>query len=91
MVFMIGKYLERYKYRKYLNLKKLSLCHKLWFSNPYISVTQCRRHYIFQTMNPVRLDIQSLKNQTFTLSGCKYIGMRKLKFVAKTQFLSTVK
>ena len=71
--------------------KELSLCHKLWFSNPYISVTQCCRHYIFQTMNPVRLDIQSLKNQTFTLSGCTYKEIGKLKFVAKTQFLSTVK
>ena len=69
------------------NAKALSLCHKLWFSNPYISATQCRRHQIFQTMNPVRLNIQSLKYQTFTLSGCKDIGMRKFKFVAKIQFL----
>ena len=24
--------------------KELSICRKLWFSNPYISATQCRRH-----------------------------------------------
>jgi len=38
-------------------------------------------------MNPVTLNIQSLKYQTFTLSGCKDIGIQKLMFVAKTQFL----
>ena len=38
-------------------------------------------------MNPVRLNIQSLKYQTFTLSGCKDIGKQKLKRVAKTHFL----
>ena len=25
------------------NTKELSLCHKCWFSNPYIFATQCRR------------------------------------------------
>ena len=34
-------------------------------------------------MNPVRLNIQSLKYQTFTLSGCKDIGIQQLMFVAK--------
>ena len=38
-------------------------------------------------MNSVRLNKQSLKYQSFTASGLKNIGIRKLKFVAKTQFL----
>ncbi len=33
---------------------------------------------------PVRLNIQSLKYQTFTLSGCKEIGLQKLMLVTKT-------
>ena len=28
---------------KYSMAKELTLCHKLWFSIPYISLTQCRR------------------------------------------------
>ena len=68
-------------------LKELSLCHKLWFSIPHISGTLYRGHKIFQTMNPVRLNIQSLKYQTLTLSECKDIWLQKLMFVAKTQFL----
>ena len=40
-------------------------------------------------MNSVRLNNLSLKNQRFTPSGWKTIGIRKFEFVAKTQFLST--
>ena len=65
----------------------MSLCNKLWFSNPYIFATQCRRPQIFQTMNSVRSNNISLKYQSFTLSGCIYIGIRKVRFVAKHQFL----
>ena len=39
-------------------------------------------------MNSVRLNNLSLKNQRFTPSGWKTIGIRKFEFVAKTQFLS---
>ena len=67
--------------------KKLSLCHELRFSSPYIFATQCRRTYIFQTMNYVRSKDIDLKYQKFTLSGCKDIGVRISEFVAKTQFL----
>ena len=38
-------------------------------------------------MNYVRSNSLSLKNQMFTLSYCKDIGIRKFEFVAKTQFL----
>ena len=68
--------------------KELSLFHKHNFSYPYISATQCQ--YIFQTMNPVRLNIQSFKYQTFTLSGCSDIGIWKIMFVEKTQFLCLI-
>ena len=45
--------------------------------------------YIFQTMNSFKLNNQSLKYQRFTRSDCIDIGLRKLEFVAKTQFLWT--
>ena len=60
---------------------ELSLCHKLWFSNPYIFTTPCRRPYIFQTMSSVRSNNTSLKYQSFTLSDCKDIGIIKFEFV----------
>ena len=42
-------------------------------------------------MISVRSNHISLKYQRFTLSGCKDIGIRKFKFVAKPQFLSFTK
>ena len=33
------------------DIKELSLCHKLWFSNPYIFGTKFCRPWISQTMN----------------------------------------
>ena len=59
--------------------KELSLCHKLWFSNPYIFETQCLRPNIFQTKYTVRSNNLSLKYQRFTPSGSKDIG--DLKFL----------
>ena len=38
-------------------------------------------------MNPDRSNNLSLKYQRFTPLGCKDIGIRKFKFVSKTQFL----
>ena len=67
--------------------KELSLCHKLEFSNPYIFKPQFCRPLIFQTMNCVRSDNLSLKNQRCTQTGCKDIGILNFEFVAKTQFL----
>ena len=43
--------------------KELSLCHKLWFYNPYIYGTQRFRPEIFQTVNSVRSNNLSLKYQ----------------------------
>ena len=63
--------------------KELSLCNKLWCSNPYIFSIQCSRPYIFQTMN-YAISNPSLKYQRFTSSGCRDIGIRKFEFVAKT-------
>ena len=45
------------------------------------------RPWIFQAMNSVGEKNLSLKNQSFTLSGVKNIGIRKSEFVTKTQFL----
>ena len=57
-------------YRKPKNIcfsvKDLSLCHKLLFSNPYISATQRHRPLIFQTMNSVGSNNLSLKYHRFT-------------------------
>ena len=67
--------------------KKLSLCHKIWFSNFYIFATQCRRPLIFQTINSATAYNLSLKYLRFTPSGSIDIGIGKFEFVAKTQFL----
>ena len=67
--------------------KELSFCHKLRFSYSYNLATCFPRPLIFQTINSGRSSSLSLKYQRFTPSGCKDIGVRKYKFVAKTQFL----
>ena len=71
--------------------KELSICHKLWFSKFNIIATQWRKPLIFQTMNAVRSNNVSLKYQRFTSSDCKDIIITKIEFVAKTQFLCTIK
>ena len=68
-------------------IKELSFCHKLRFSYSYNLETCFPRPLIFQTINSGRSNSLSLKYQRFTPSGCKDIGVRKYKFVAKTQFL----
>ena len=49
---------DRFKWFNQLpssNSKEFSFCcHKLWFSNPYIFATQCRRPLIFQAINYVK-------------------------------------
>jgi len=82
-------YSLRYHALRLYSAMELSLCHKLWFSNPYILATQCRRPKLFQTMNTSRSNNLNLKYKRFTKSGCKDIGIKKLEFVAKTQFLSS--
>ena len=67
--------------------KELTLCHKLWFSNPYIFGFQRRKPLIFQTMTFDRSKNISLKYQRFTTLASKDIGIRKSEFVAKSQFL----
>jgi len=54
----------------------------------YNLATRFPRPLIFQNINSGRSKSLSLKYQRFTPSGCKDIGVRKCKFVAKTQFLS---
>ena len=70
-----------------LSLKELSLCHKLWIFNPCIFATQCRRPWIFQTMNSIRSNNLSLKYHRFTTSTSKDIEVYIFDFVPKTQFL----
>ena len=67
--------------------KELTLCNKLWFSNPYIFGFQRRKPLKFQTMTFVRSNNISLKYQRFTTMGSKDIGIRKSEFVAKSQFI----
>ena len=54
--------------------KRLSLCHKLWFSNPHIFATQDYRPLIFQTINSVSSN--SAIYQMVTPSGCTNIRSR---------------
>ena len=67
--------------------KEMSFCHKLRFSNYYNLAVRFPRPLIFQTINSGRSNSLNLKYQMFTPSGCIDIWVRKLKFVAKTQFL----
>ena len=67
--------------------KELSLCHKNWFSYPYIFLTWWRKALIFQTKVILSNRIHSLKYLGSTTLGCKGIEIWKSKFVAKTQFL----
>ena len=61
--------------------KKLSFCHKLYFSNLYIFATRYRRPLIFQTMNSVKSNNLSLKyHQIVKIKGLD-------NFVTKTQFV----
>ena len=73
---------------KYCVRKELTLCHKLWFSNPYIFGLQRRKPLIFQTYIFWSNKSRSLKFQKFTTLESKDIGIRKSEFVAKSQFLS---
>ena len=77
----------RFQSRK-LKPKELTLCHKLWFSNPNIFGTQCRKPLIFQTYIFWSNKSHSFKFQRFTTLESKNIGIRKSEFVAKSQFLS---
>ena len=67
--------------------KELTLCHKLWFSNPNIFGTQCRKPLIFQTYIFWSNKSHSLKYQRFTTLESKDIGIRKSEFDANSQFL----
>ena len=60
----------------FVEQKELSLCHELWFSNPYTFGAHCRKPYIFLTMNSSRF-----KNLS------KYIWSRKFELVGRTQLL----
>ena len=64
--------------------KELSLCHKLWFSNPYIFATQCRKYFCWENN-------LSLKYLRFTQSRCKDLGIRQFEIAATTQFHCTTK
>ena len=69
--------------------KELTLCHKLWFSNPNICGTRCRKPWIFQTYIFWSNKSHSLKFQRFKKLESKDIGIRKSEFVANSQILYT--
>jgi len=68
-------------------VKEMSLCHKLGFLNPNFFKTKCCRPQIFQIMNSGGSNNVSLKYERYASSGCWDLGIIKLGFVAKTQFL----
>ena len=51
----------------------------------YVFITNS--NLLIQNKNSVRSNNLGSKYQKFTPSGCRDLGIRKLKFVAKTQFL----
>ena len=66
---------------------ELILCHKLWFSYPYIFETKCCKPLILQTYIIWSNRTHSLKYQRSTTLESKDIEFRKSEFVAKTQLL----
>ena len=80
------KYIGNIFFWHFYYKKDLSLCNKIWFSNPYFFVNQCGRPFIFWT----RISARS-KNPNFEISkkhsGCKDIKVRKFKFAANTRSL----
>ena len=68
--------------------KELYHCDKLKYSNPFIVATWWCKPLIFQTYLEIEFSRNhSLKYRRSATLGCKDIGIRKLEFVAKTQFL----
>ena len=65
----------------------MSLCHKLGFLNLNFLKTKCRKCYIFQTMNSGGSNKVSWIFERYASSGWWDLGIIKLGFVAKTQFL----
>ena len=63
--------------------KKMSFCHKLKFSNPYIFETWLCKASIFPTLIIWSYRVHTLKYQRFITLGCKDIGIRKSVFVQK--------
>ena len=67
--------------------KKLSIWHKLKFSNPYIYATWWCKTFYFKFRFLIYNRILSLKYLSSTTLGCKDKGIRQFEFVAKTHFL----
>ena len=80
----VGPVLKSYPF----GLKEMSFCQKFWFSNPYIFAVWCCKPLMFQTIIIWSKRIHSLKYQRSSTLNYKEIGIRKLEFVAKTQFQS---
>ena len=55
---------------KELEVKKLTLCHKLVFSKPFICATWLCKPFIFLTQNSCSNRIHSLKCLRYTTLGC---------------------
>ena len=62
------------------NIKKLSLCYKLWFSKSLQPNVEELRY--FKVKYSVRSNTLRLKYQRFTPSGCKNIGIKRFEFIA---------
>ena len=75
------------KIQKKNSTKELSFCTNSDFRTPISFATLCHRPLIFQTMNYVRSNSQSLKYQRFTPSYYTDRGVRKFEFPAKSHFL----
>ena len=72
----------------FIQVKELSLCHKLKYSTPCIFATCWCKLLKFQTLIIWSNIIYSLEYLRSTTLGCKDKGIRKSEFVVQTQFLS---
>ena len=74
-------------YPEILYCKGIEFLSQTLISYSYIFAFQCRRSWIFQTMNHFRSNNDSLKYQRLTPSGCKDIEIVESECVAKIHFL----
>ena len=87
LIFIMAESFEPKSINRKICKKELSFCHKLKFSNPHtFEIWRCKP-LIFHTYIIWTDRSHSLQCQRSTILGSKDIGIRKSKFVAKTQFL----
>ena len=88
-ILLAEKNIQLFAKKEWISEQVLSLYHKIKYSNAYIFATLQCTPQTFQTYIILDNRIHCLKYQMATILGCSGIGIRKLEFVVKAQFLSS--